>query len=1016
MEELDPKKFDWPIPAPGSAEEQALHESLQYAAEGLRKDLAQVGELTASNFVDMLARWFDRSPAPTESVSAIERLFRFNPGDIPEFVETALDNREAFGRFFVLLGHTRFLGRYLVRHAWREFLALDDDAVAREVTRGEVADGARERIRNGEEPRVALRRNHRWFALRVLAQEVLLKRPLEQVAAEISALADAALEVALEHAREKVAARGGGPPGRDFRFCVIALGKHGADELNYSSDIDVMFVFDGGDRNAARHAVRIAEALIPLIDEQTEDGNVFRVDTRLRPEGKRGRLVRSLDATVRYYFSFGSTWERQALIKARPAAGDLELGAGLIKRLHPWVYRKYLSIEEINQIKSLKRRIEQRTEERNEAHLDVKTGFGGIRDIEFVTQFLQLMNGGRFPEVCERATLPALEKLAAMGALRRNEAEVLADAYRFLRSVEHRLQVWDGVQTHNLPGDPHGLTRLGRAMGYRGDAHADPARELVHRLQAHTLQSRGLMVRLFADLFDEHASAEEGELVLDPDMTAEQAAHVLERYRFRETARAFRAIRDLARESSEHSMYEARARKYLASLMPGLLQFCGDSPDPDFTLGNLERVTSAMGAKAIFFELIAEDPRALEVFGSIAAHSTWLTDILSRRPGLVDEFIDELQTFTSLDSRALREQLRERMQYATDIADALAWEHDVELLRIGFFDLTGRTPLPETLRELCALAEVLLEAAVDVAISAELEREVDGRPVGESVRSDPQDHLAVIGMGKLGSGAMNYASDLDLVFAYDPGAFEDHAQAQAFYTRVVRRTRDLLETTSVTGKLFEVDLRLRPRGRASSLAVTVDELDKYLHTEAGFWERLAGCRARVLNPDTFAGAACVRVFEEFVYGGDADAAATLEMRERLQGESPRNALKRGPGGTLDVEFLLAHLQLKHGREIPGLKQPDLWEVLEVARENGLIDPQSYDAIGGAYAFVRQVVNRLQILDGVSRHELPEGQELEVFAMRMGYKSGHGMTAAQQLTEELDWHRGNARRAFEIIVT
>jgi glutamate-ammonia-ligase adenylyltransferase len=1008
VSETDPCKFDWPIPEPGSPEEEALQESLQYASEGIQEDLRALPGGQAAEFVELLARCFDDSPAPTESVSALERLFCHDEQAVAGFVRAALDDPAAFRRLFVMLGHSRHLGGFLVRGGWRNFMAADEAELQRPVTRAEAAESTRALIVAGVEPAAALRLNHHRLAARVLYREAVLQRALEEIAREISELADAALEVALEQAYAQLEQKRKLARAADFQLCVLAMGKHGAQELNYYSDIDLIFVYSGagpGRMDAQAYAVKLVETLIPLLDAVTEHGNVFRVDTRLRPEGSQGRLARELEATVEYYYSFGRTWERQALIKARACAGDTALGEKLLERLQPWIYRKYLTIEEINQIKALKRRIEQRTEQRDEHYVDVKTGFGGIRDIEFVTQFLQLMNGGRMAAVRERATLPALKLLAEAGALKPAEVETLGQAYRFLRGVEHRLQVWDGAQTHTLPTAPHELRRLGRAMSYRGPGAMDPARKLVHELRLHTVKARGLMLRLFADLFEKQGSTEP-ELVLDPDMTAELAAPTLQRYGFADTAAAFGAIRDLARETPGQQMYAARARKYLASMMPALLEFCGDSPDPDFTLRNFERITGALGAKAILFELVAEDPRALQVFGSIAAHSDWLSDILVRRPGLVDEFIDELQTFASLDTGALRRQLAERMQYAEDVTDALFWERDVELLRIALFDLTGRTPLPETLRELCALSEVMLDAVLDVSIADAAEKET------EPLQADPRDHLAVIGMGKLGSGAMNYASDLDLVFAYEPAAFADPARAQAFYAKVVRRLLQLLGASGERGRLYEVDLRLRPRGGAGTLAVSLDELQRYLHGEAGFWERLAGCRARVLNPDAPASARAQRIFDEFVYGQGADAAQTRAMRERLERESARNALKRGSGGTLDIEFLLAHLQLKHAASIPALKQPDLWEVLAVAREHGLIDPRSFDAISGSYAFLRQVVNRLQVLDGVSRHELPEGDGLEVFAKRMGYRAGGDMKAADQLMEELDWHRHNARKMFD----
>lgn len=1013
VDTLDPRKFDWPIPEPDSAEELALSadESLQKAAEGLQEDLARLPGPLSGSFSALLAECFDASPAPNESVYAIERMFAVEPAVVREFVEAALLSPRAFRRIFVMLGHSRVLGRYLLHHGWRRFMALDEAALAQPVTTAEVAAACRARIADGEDARAALRLSHSEFALRVLYREVVLRRPLPETTAEISALADAALDVALEQASAELQRRRGLAPPAGFRFCVIALGKLGARELNYSSDIDLMFIHEEGmgarasgphlkdsgpeARAPSTYAVKLAEALIPLIDDVTEHGRVFRVDTRLRPEGARARLSRGVQATLDYYFSFGRTWERQALIKARPVAGDVEIGQAMLQRLQPWIFRKYLTVEEINSIQALKRRIEERTETRDETFVDVKTGFGGIRDIEFVTQFLQLLNGGRIPGIREPATLAALDALARNGVLNPREALELAEAYRFLRAVEHRLQVREGAQTHALPTEPAELARIGRALGLRGERHMDPARRLVHLLRAHTLKTRGLMVRLFAGLFDAHRSPAESELVLDTEMTPAQAAPILQRYGFTDSATAFRAIRELAEETVENRLYAPRARKYLSSMMPALLEFCAASPDADFTLRNFERICANLGAKTVLFELVAEDPRALAIFGSIAAHSQWLTDILARRPGLVDEFIDALQTFGAMDAARLRADLQSRIEFASGFSDALFWQRDVELLRIGLFDFTGRTPLPELLRELYVLAEVLLEFCVRHALEV------------EKASEQAAANFVVIAMGKLGSGGMNYASDLDLVFAYDPAAFDDAVQAQAFYSRVARRARDLLAQGGERGRLYEVDLRLRPRGGAGSLAVSLPELETYLRESSGYWERIAATRARVLGPSTPAGEKARQLLEDFAYGAPVDTRAVLEMRARLEGESARNGLKRGAGGTLDVEFLLAHLQMRHN-----VREPGLWEALDELRARGLIEAADHDAIAGAYAYLRQVVNRLQVLDGVSRHELPEGEALEVFARRMGYRASGGFGAAQQLEDELRWHRESARRAFE----
>jgi glutamate-ammonia-ligase adenylyltransferase len=1009
LEVPDPRKVDWPLPQDADAELDRPDPLIATAAEGIQRSLAALPESAATGFIEIFSRALEQSPAPGESALMLERLFQHHPADVPEFVRLSIARPQAFTRMFVLCGHSRPLAGHLVSGAWRAHMALSDEELSATVTRATVLQA----ILGAEcgDVATALRRSHRDLCLRVLWHEVAMGRPLEVIGSEISALADGAIEYALRHAAATLAAERGLNAPAGFRFCVMAMGKLGAEELNYSSDIDLVFLYDGeygpdGPRmGALGYAVKLAEATIKLLDDVTEDGRVFRVDTRLRPEGRRGRLARSLQSTVEYYHSFGTTLERQALIKARPCAGNLELGNELLERVAGWVYRKYLSAEEIGQIQDLKRHIEKRTDDRAETFADIKTGFGGIRDIEFVTQFLQLLNAGRMPELRERATLAALKALAIHGVMKPAEADELAESYRFLRNVEHRLQLWEAAQTHTLPDTPAELGRVARAMGY---GPRDAARALMRELRLHAMKSRGLMVRLFAGLFRAHESPAEPELVLDPDLSLERATEILRPYGFTDPAQAFRLVRELAEESAENRLYAPRARKYLASMMPALLAFCAQSAEPDNTLLNFERICANLGAKTMLFELVAEDPRALRIFGSIAAHSRWLTDTLARRPGLVDEFIDGLQTFAALDRARLEHELRQRVAAGEGFMDALFWQRDVEMLRIGLFDVTGRTPLPNTLHELCVLAEVLLGAVTEHALQDELAREVDGRPASAMFTTDPRELLAVVALGKLGAGGMNYASDLDLVFVID-AAPEDTA-LQAFFARVVRRVLDLLTSTGERGRLYEVDLRLRPRGRAGNLATTLHEFEKYLAADAGYWERIAATRARVLSTGA-AGRKTASMLQRFVYEAPADAAQMLAMRQRLERESASSVLKRGRGGTLDIEFMLAHVQMAQGARHDALREPNLWLALHAARQSGLLDEREYDQALGAYAFLRQVVNRLQIYDGVSTHDLPQGEALEVFARRMGYAGD----AAAQLTEELDWHRSNARALYERVL-
>ncbi|MHC4840744.1 MAG: [protein-PII] uridylyltransferase family protein [Planctomycetota bacterium] len=995
MQHDDPKVYDWPLPDPQSDEAAALENigSVQSYAEGIRLGLRDLPEATVYEFIDALSRVFDESPKPERSVQAVERILRAYE-DAQDFSAAVLDDRAAFRALFELCGHSEPLSYFLSRHGWRDFMSGGLSVLSQSVSSELVRSRVSERLRNGDNIKAALRLTCQESSVQVLYHEALQNQSLETVGNEISAIADGCIQAALDFLS----------PAPDLKFCVIAFGKLGGGELNYSSDIDLVFLYDGKPEQA-RVAKRLAEKTVELLNEVTEHGRVFRVDTRLRPEGKRGKLAPSVQSALDYYFSYGSTWERQALLKARACAGDIEVGEKFLERLQGWVFRKYLTVEEINQMKTLKRIIEKRTDDRNESFRDVKTGFGGLRDIEYVVQFLQLMNGGRLPGVRNRATLPALKALVDNGVLHAEEAGELAAGYRFLRAVEHRLQLDHGMQTHTLPNDLHGILFVARAMGITADRQLNVTRKFVRELQTHTIKVRGLLLRLFSGLFLQESTGDHSEIVLDRDMTAERAQALLEPYGFVDAAGAFQLIRDLAEESLENRLYEPRARKYLASMLPALLDYCAESPEPDATLRNFENIVSRLGAKTMLFELIAEDPRALQIFGAIAAHTHWLSDILARRPGLVDEFIDELQTFTSLERARLENDLQSRIEFAEDAIDAMHWQRDIELLRIGLFDITGRTPLFETLRELAILAEVILQHAIALAINEAVLRdefsEVDSVRAGEN--------LAVVGMGKLGATALNYASDLDLVFVYSPAAFDDTSVAKAFYARVVRKVKDLMAAHGDHRKLYEIDLRLRPHGGSSSLAVSITEFKKYLQDSAGFWERLAATRARVICRSGKLSEQLNEVLKAFAFEGGPDSAATREMRLKIEQEGKQNLLKRGPGGTLDVEFLVAHLQQKHASESPELCTPDIVSCLQILHENKFISSDAFDTLSGGYAYLRQVVNRLQVLDGVSIHEVVDDEHAEVFARRLGYKGGN---PAEEFLEELDWYRGKIRKVFD----
>src|SRR5262245_56343320 len=486
----------------------------------------------------------------------------------------------------------------------------------------------------------AFRRFRQRQVLRIGTNDIIRDRSLEEITRDISRVADVALDVALATALRKVGTRFGQPftkSGRPARCVILAFGKLGGDELNYSSDIDLMFLFDeeGGTRGERIVSVdhgeffaRVVSEVVRLLSAHTDRGQAYRVDLRLRPEGQRGPLARSLASTLAYYDTLGRTWERQALIKLRPVAGDLALGQQFLGAVEHFIYRKYLNFAEINGIKALKRKIEQRTARAGESDSEVKTGRGGIRDIEFTIQFLQLLNGADLPEVRQRNTLLAMAALESAGCLPYPQYRALDDSYRFLRKVEHRLQLLFDLQTHRLPDRTEELRKLALRMRYtrtapmQGDLplvrgqqrHADEvlpvhpeeqrsAREaFLHDYRDKTSVTRAILDHLLHQTFqaEEGKPEPEADLLLDPDPDAHFIQSVLGKYNFRDVPGAYQNLQQLARESVPF-LSTRRCRHFLASIAAALLRALAETPDPDMALVNPEKVTAAPGAKSVLW-------------------------------------------------------------------------------------------------------------------------------------------------------------------------------------------------------------------------------------------------------------------------------------------------------------------------------------------------------------------------------------------------------------------------------
>ncbi len=839
----------------------------------------------------------------------------------------------------------------------------------------------------------ALRRFKHREMLRIAYGDIVREQSLHTVTAQISYLADAILEAALAAAWKKSQRQRGIPrraDGSPARLVVLGMGKLGGVELNYSSDIDLILLYDEEGRTDAKRPTsnaeffeRLARDFVALLASPTELGAAYRVDLRLRPEGRRGAIVESVAGALHYYDVRGRTWERQAFIKARPVAGDHALGAEFLEALGPWIYRRYLSRADISGIKALKRRIEQQTHREGAAARDVKTGHGGIRDIEFVIQFLQLLNGGDLPDVRTGNTLEAIARLEKAGCLRHQERTILEENCHFLRKIEHRLQIMFDLQTHLLPTQPEEMRKLALRMGYAEapERTALAAFEADYRNQ--TDLNRRILDHLLHDAFGDEAETQaEADLVLDPSPPEERIVEVLGKYRFRDVRQAYRNLAALGEEKIRF-LSTRRCRHFLASIAPQLLRAIAATPDPASTLVNLDMVSDSLGGKGVLWELFSFNPPSLRLCVEVCAYSAYLSGILIGNPGMIDSLMDSLVLDKLPTRETLQRTLADLCRAAEDLDPILHSFKNDQQLCVGVRDILGKEDIAATTGALSDVAETCLAQIV----GREHERLAAkfGVPtVAEGPRAGEPCELVVLGMGKLGGREMNYHSDLDVVFLYEAEGHTVHGRAspraqtttnQHFFSELGQRIIKAAAGLSACGRLYEVDARLRPTGKSGSLATSLDELARYFAQGAGqLWERQALCKARaVYGSPRAADAAMATVaraaFEHPWHRSDADE--VRRMRHRLEETTAATSLKRGPGGIVDVEFLVQMLQLKCGRRDPRVRSPNTLAALAALGQARAISAEDCEFLAESYRFLRTVESRLQLMNSTARDKLPE---------------------------------------------
>jgi glutamate-ammonia-ligase adenylyltransferase len=963
---------------------------------------------------------------PDLALNNLERLFWDIPGDTLKPLLTAeLPRRQ----LLTILGASPFLTGLICRRAGQLAELFGPEGLTATKNEATMLAELQNRIPDGSDFDL-LQQQLRLFKareiLRIGSRDLCGLAALEEVTAELSALAAAALQRACEICDALLRREYGAPllddtageTAAEAEFTVFGMGKFGGNELNFSSDIDLIYFYtsdrgqtagipgpNGEMRNRItlhRYFVKLSDLVTKAISQVTGDGFVFRVDLRLRPEGDSGEMANSLAAAEIYYESWGQSWERSAMLKARAVAGSLKLGERLLARLEPFIYRRHLDYAMVEDIKVMKQKIDRSLTREREGVQNLKLGKGGIREIEFFIQALQLIYAGKQPRLRERNSLRALELLCAEGLIKPLERDQLAAAYRFLRTVEHRIQVVQERQTHNLPTRPEELRSLARRCGFADTAAFQAALE-THRQNVTTT---------FRDLF--YTSEEElptqvspeVAFLFDPAADPDLCKDILEEKGFRNPDAAYDSLLIL-RDGGNVGHLTERARRLLDRIAPLMLQEVLRTPDPAMALNNLELFLAACRrARGTFYALLAENPEIIKLIVSLFATSQFLSRSFIQHPEVLDALVSRAHAAANQDAAAIHGRL------AALLADARHYEEQLdvlrrfrneEFLRIALDDLYGHTPQGSTTRQLSFLAEACLSQALAIARAELIPR--FGLPFCHDGQGDEHEAaFAIIGMGKLGGRELNYHSDLDIIFVYegdgetrpvegtDPGRFRAQSNQEYFF-KLAQRIISVLTLMTREGTVYQIDARLRPSGNTGPLVTSLPAYESYHQETAAPWERQALIKARVVTgtPALAERIAAINtriVFERPV--PDNLAGEIYRLRQRMEKEIAREDeghlnIKTGRGGMVDVEFLVQYLQLVHGERHPRLRVANTLEALHALHLEGLLASEDYDRLASGYKFLRRLENKLRLVHDQSVSELAaDAAYLAKLARHLGY--------------------------------
>jgi glutamate-ammonia-ligase adenylyltransferase len=972
--------------------------------------------------------------------------------NLERYAEAVLDRGFLFSLFrdspksldlaLTLFGSSQHLSDVLIRFPQDFHWLLQPGLLRRVRSKEELVEdlnGLVARVKTQERAWAALRRFKMREALRIGLQDLLGNLDLIDVTQQLSLVADVALQRAYEICLAELLGRHGQPrcaPEEGEKACgfaIIGMGKLGGQELNFSSDIDLLFIYEGegettgvaspsgsviGRVSNYEFFTRLGEGLIKGIGEVTPDGRVFRVDMRLRPEGRAGALVYSLRGYELYYESWGQTWERMALIKARPVAGDPAIGETFLKLVAPFVYRKSLDYSAIGEIRAMKDRINEKVGRDQETFRHVKLGYGGIREVEFIVQTFQLLYGAADPWIREPNTLRALQRLADRGQLTADEHAKLAAAYTFLRTVEHRLQILHHLQTHTLPTDRDDLTKLARRLGYSPSRSPDPAADMQSDYHRHIEAVRRMYDHLLREpvLEEREISSHPLAAFFDGRVDDGEVRQTLMEVGIADLDRGIRSLLML-RDGAPFRHHTTDSRRVLAALAPTLVEALKQAPDADLALLHFERFIEAVGSGTAFFDLFKQAPLALVHLMRLLGSSEFLSEILILHPELLDLLLLPDQAELSRPGRLVEESRRvvALAPPGSPRLDALRRFKQAEEFRIGIRDLLGKADLDEVSTGLTRLAEACVQAAYGMAreeLSAQF-----GTPSPEG--------FVILGLGKCGAEEMGYGSDLDLAFAYaqegtTQGGPRSISHAE-YFGRLADRICKILTTITKEGTAYRIDIRLRPGGSVGRVAQSFAAFENHFARTAELWERQSYVRARPIAGDLGLADQFMASLAPLIYrptSPESLAAEITATRRRMEVELTKEKagelhVKLGSGGIVDIEFIAQFLQLAYGAAQPAVRVGNTLRALEAGARAGLLAERDAEHLGDSYRFLRNVQNRLRVLSDRDTSSLPKDpSRLDRLARRLGYEAGDGLSPGGRFLADYHRHTERVRAIYD----